>query len=158
MRIGVTTLVVGLATIWLTACAPLAPDRMVVTDADLDFCRSEVNRYRATLGLSALAQSALLDQYAAAAAEYDGTRHIAHAYSSDTHPSASLLRFENEIPWWPIAHSGSVRAVIREGLATMWAQGPSGVHYQAMTNATLTQAGCGAYVANSEATVVQAFR
>ncbi len=151
-------IVVGLAAIWLTACAPTAPEALIVSTADLDFCRSEVNRYRAMLSRAALEQSPLLDQYAAAAAEYDGVRHIAHAYSNDTRPSASLLRFENEIPWWPTARSGSVRAVIREGIAAMWAEGPNGSHYQAMTNATVTQIGCGAYVANSEATVVQAFR
>jgi hypothetical protein len=153
-----TIMVVGLATIWLTACAPSAPDPLIVSAADLDFCRSEITRYRAMVPRSALEQSPLLDQYAAAAAEYDGVRHAAHAYSNDTRPSPSLLRFENEIPWWPVARSGSVRAIIREGIAAMWAEGPSGAHYQAMTNATVTQMGCGAYVGNSEVTVVQAFR
>jgi hypothetical protein len=69
-----------------------------------------------------------------------------------------LLRFENEIPWWPLATYRTVRAVIRDGIAAMWAEGPGGAHYQSMTSTSVSLFGCGAYVGDGEVTVVQAFR
>ena len=110
------------------------------------------------LSRPALEQSAALDEYAATAAEYDGSRHTAHAYANSTDFSGGFVRFENEIPWWSLRLYGTVRAVIRQGIATMWAQGPSGEHYQSMMHPAVTQFGCGVYLGNGEVTVVQAFR
>ena len=107
---------------------------------------------------AALQQSAALDEYAATAAEYDGTRHTAHAYSNSTNFSGGFVRHENEIPWWSLRIYGSIRAVIRQGIATMWAQGPTGEHYQGLTHPAMTQFGCGVFQGNGEVTVVQAFR
>ncbi len=150
---------VGLATILAAACAyaPLEPGSGAAA-ANLQFCLSEINRYRATLNRAALQQSSSLDDYAATAAEFDGSRHNAHAYANSTNFSGGYVRFENEIPWWSLRIYGSVRAVIRQGLATMWAQGPTGEHYQTMTHPATREFGCGVYLGNGEVTVVQAYR
>ena len=78
-----------------------APPSGLSTDfaTELEFCGTETNRYRATLGLPPLTRSSDLEAYAAAAARQDG----------------------NELPWWPRT---SVRTVIQQGLATMWAGDP----------------------------------
>jgi hypothetical protein len=131
------------ATILSAACAPNAPTPSTATAADLEFCLSETNRYRAMANRTAVEPSTQLDEYTAAAAQYDGIRHIAHAYSDAIHPPAGFVRVENEIPWWPVATYGTVRTVLRQGIAAMWAQGPSGGHYQNLTHASVTQLGCG---------------
>jgi uncharacterized protein YkwD len=126
------------------------------TAADLSFCVQETNRYRASVGLGALSQSAALESYAATGAQVDGRAHVAHSHFTNTSGGGVALA-ENVIPWWPLADYGTVQEVMRQGLAQMWAEGQSGVHYKNITG-RYTQLGCGVFVDNGEITVVQDFR
>jgi hypothetical protein len=149
-----------LTTISLSGCGastPAAPDSPAAA-ADLRFCVSETNRYRAMVNRGEIEQSSTLETYAAIAAEYDGRRHTAHGYANSANHDGAFARLENEILWWPLANYGSVRAVIRLGIAAMWAEGPNGGHYKILTDANTTLMGCGVFVGNGEVTVVQAFQ
>ena len=110
------------------------------------------------VNLAPIEQSSTLETYSAEAAEYDGSRHTAHGYSNLKNRDGAFARLENEILWWPLVNYGSVRAVMRQGIAGMWAEGPAGAHYQVLTDRNATLMGCGVYVANGEVTVVQAFQ
>ena len=122
-------------------------------EAELTFCVNETNGYRATQGLSALTRSSALETYAAAGAQEDGLAHAPHQHFRSTN-GGGLARAENEIPWWSAT---SVHAVIQQGLAMMWAEGPGGGHYENMRG-PYTQLGCGVFVNGNEITVVQNFR
>jgi uncharacterized protein YkwD len=122
-------------------------------DAELAFCVSETNRYRAMVGQRALSRSATLEAYAADGAREDGLAHAPHQHFRRTSGGGIALA-ENEIPWW----SGtSVRTVIQQGLAMMWGEGPGGDHYENMRG-PYTQLGCGVFVNGTEITVVQNFQ
>jgi len=136
---------------------PYAPDSPTAL-ADLRFCVLETNRYRAMVNRAEIEQSSTLETYAAIAAEYDGTRHTAHAYSNLRNRDGAFARLENEILWWPLVNYGSVRAVIRQGIAAMWAEGPAGAHYKVLSDPNATLMGCGVSLGNGEVTVVQAFQ
>ena len=56
-----------------------------------------------------------------------------------------------------IAFCGSVRAIVRQGLSQMWAEGPGGSHYENMKGA-YTEMGCGIFISNGEVTVSQDFK
>ena len=134
---------------------PVQPPAALPADfeSELNLCISEINRYRATLGLPALTRSSALDGYATAGAREDGLAHVAHRHFRATDGGGIALA-ENEIPWWS---SPSVRTVIQQGLAMMWAEGPGGPHYENMRG-PYTEVGCGVFVNGNEITVVQAFR
>ncbi len=121
-------------------------------EADLTFCVTETNRYRATQGLSALTRSTALEAYTAAGARQDGLAHAAHQHFVTTSGGGIALA-ENELPWWSAT---SVHAVIQQGLAGMWAEGPGGGHYENMRG-SYTKLGCGVFVNGNEITVVQDF-
>jgi uncharacterized protein YkwD len=126
------------------------------TTADLAFCVSEVNRYRAMAGVPALTQSSTIEAYAAEGAQQDGTAHAAHQHVTQSPPTRTWG--ENEIIWWPIVIHESIQAVIKAGFAQMWAEGPNGDHYQNIVSTRYTETGCGVYVANGEITVTQDFQ
>jgi uncharacterized protein YkwD len=121
--------------------------------SELVFCVDETNRYRTSVNRPPLGRSGTLETYAAAGAQQDGVAHVAHQHFTTTNGGGIALA-ENEIPWWG---SSSVHTVIQQGLAVMWAEGPSGGHYQNIVG-PYTQLGCGIFVNGSEITVVQDFR
>ena len=123
---------------------------------DLDFCVAETNDYRASIGRSALVQSAVLESYAAAAAPHDGSARAVHQYFHRTR-GGGVAFAENQLPWWPLAQYGSVREVIRHGMAMMWAEGRGGGHYDNIVG-RYTEVGCGVFIDGPRVTVVQAFR
>jgi uncharacterized protein YkwD len=127
-----------------------------VAGADLTFCVSETNRYRATVGAPALIESAPLEAYAADGARIDGLAHVPHSHVTSTN-GGGVAFAENEIPWWPLVQFGTVQAVIRQGIAQMWAEGPGGGHYENIKG-PYTTLGCGVFIQNGEITVVQDFR
>jgi uncharacterized protein YkwD len=140
---------------------PVSPDSIATDAATLAasaaFCVDEVNRLRATADASPLTRSGRIDAFSAEAARVDGVAHEAHTYFRMTNGGNGTVRAENVIAWWKVAQYGSVRTVIRQGLATMWAQGPGGSHYEIMTG-NYTEMGCGVFVSNGEVTVSQDFR
>ena len=149
-------LVAGLA----TACgreSPSAPSlsagSSVNLSANLSYCADEVNRYRASVGLSTLTRSADLEAFAAQAAKADGLSHQAHHWFTTT-GGGGMSAAENEILWW---QGYGVRSVIQQGLQQMWQGGPAGEHYDIMVG-PYSQIGCGIFVNGSEVTVAQDFR
>jgi uncharacterized protein YkwD len=125
--------------------------------AEVGYCVERTNRYRSSVGRSALDRSAALEEYAAAAARTDGLAHVAHQHARTTNSGNGLSRAENAILWWSLRHYGSVQRVIRDGLAEMWGQGASGQHYRNLVG-SYSEVGCGVFVNGDEVTVVQAFR
>ncbi len=122
----------------------------IVTDAgtaggpgdDLQHCVDELNRYRAMVGVAAVTRSSALGTFAAAGAMSDSMTGTAHGHFRAT--SGGGIAFgEDEIPGWPTATYGSVQAIIDQGFAQMWAEGPGGAHYVNMSNPMYTEAGCG---------------
>jgi uncharacterized protein YkwD len=142
------------------AGGPVSPDS-VATDAgtladSAAFCVEEVNRFRATVGAPALTRSSRIDAFSTDAAHVDGEAHEAHSYFRMTNGGNGTARAENVIPWWKAAQYGSVRTVVRQGLAMMWAEGPGGSHYENMKG-NYTEMGCGVFISNGEVTVSQDF-
>jgi len=122
------------------------------SEADLTFCVTEANQYRASIGKAPLTRSSTLEAYAATGAHDDGLAHTGHGHF---HTAPGVARAENEIPWW--AHLASVHEVMQQGLAQMWAEGPGGGHYENLRG-PYTEVGCGVFRSGSEITVVQDFR
>jgi len=144
------------------AGGPMSPDSIAADAstiaASTAFCVDEVNRLRATAGLSALQRSGRIDEFSTDAAKVDGEAHEAHTYFRMTNGGNGTARAENMIPWWKASQYGSVRTIIRQGLATMWQEGPGGSHYENMKGG-YSEIGCGVYVSPAgEVTVSQDFR
>ena len=108
------------------------------------------------IGRPALVRSVELEAYAAAAAPHDTKARTAHHYFRKT-SGGGVAFAENQIPAWPLPRFGSVREIIRSGLAMMWAEGRGGGHYDNLAG-RYTQVGCGVFVQTDRVTVVQAFR
>ena len=124
--------------------------------SELEYCVAETNQYRASIGRPALIRSVALEAYAATAAPYDRAARAAHRYFRKTN-GGGVAFAENQIPGWPLPQFGSVREIIRSGLAMMWAEGRGGGHYDNLAG-SYTQVGCGVFVHGNLVTVVQAFR
>jgi uncharacterized protein YkwD len=160
-----STIVIGSVTGCQQVGNPTAPDAAVANggnatadmSADLAFCVSEINRLRATVGAPALAQSGTIETFSNEAAQIDGGAHETHKHFRDTNGGHGTAMAENEIPWWNISDWSSVHNVIRQGLATEWAEGPGGSHYENMTG-RYTQVACGISVKGNEVTVTQDFK
>jgi hypothetical protein len=135
------------------AHAPVSPDDVLVND--LAFCVSETNRYRAMAGVPALATMPDLQTYAMAAAQADAETKVPHSYFSDHEPEAPAAENEEQFVLGSIGHSA--HDLISQALATFFAQGPGGDHYDNLVG-PYTQIGCGTYAAGSLYVVVQDFR
>lgn len=122
------------------------------------FCVDETNRYRAMVGKASLARDSGLEIFADEGAQQDAAQKSAHAHF--THNENGTAYAENEIPgWfgWTLSQYKDVHGVIQAGLATMWAEGPGGGHYDNMTG-DYTKLGCGVNVAGDQVTVVQDYK
>ena len=141
-----------------TACSTssTAPTESPTFDlqTELAFCRDEINRYRASVGRTALARSQPLETFAADSARVDGLAHVAHQHFGATSGGGGVSAAETEILWW---NGFSVHTVIHDGLAQMWTAGASGEHYAILTGA-FAQVGCGISVNAGEVTVTEDFR
>jgi uncharacterized protein YkwD len=132
---------------------PTSSSASPTLEADLVFCVTETNQYRATLGLAPLTRSGALEAYAAVGAREDGLAHVGHQHFRATN-GGGIARAENEIPWWG---GSSVHRVIEQGLSLMWAEGPGGGHFENMRG-PYREVGCGVFVNGGEITVVQNLR
>lgn len=114
----------------LVACSgtPSSPSPVSLpnrgTTADLTFCVSETNRYRAMVSKSALAKSASVETFAAAAAETDTQDMTPHSYYLSHLPGGPSA--ENEAPDWSLRLYGSVQNAIAQAIAAFWSEGPGG--------------------------------
>ena len=124
--------------------------------ADAGYCVDEINRLRSTVGAQALSSSDDVQAFSNEAARVDGDAHEVHKYFRETGGNG-VSRAENEIPWWSLGQWGSVRAIIKQGLAKEWAEGPGGGHYDNMT-AGYQVVACGISIKNGEVTITQDFR
>jgi hypothetical protein len=136
--------------------APRPEASMAAYAGELAYCAAQTNEYRASIGRLALVRSAVLEAYAATAAPHDGAARAVHRYFRRTR-GGGVAFAENQVPWWPLGQFGSVREVMRSGLAMMWAEGRGGGHYDNIVG-PYTQVGCGVFVDGANVTVVQAFR
>ena len=141
----------------LTNPDSVAGDWSAGSASDAAFCAAEINRLRATVGLRPLAQSQTVETFSNTAARIDSAAHEEHKHFRETNGGGGVVGAENEIPWWNLSEWGSVQAVIREGLAVQWSEGPGGVHYDNMTGG-FSQTACGISIRNREVTVTQDFR
>jgi uncharacterized protein YkwD len=152
--------------IWCAACAssPAGPSPAAGDGTDASaysgertICVQVANQYRASVGKPALTRSAVLDEYATAAARTDGTVKIAHHHARTTNLGNGISKAENAILWWSLRYYGTVESIVRRGLDDMWKQGEGGSHYTNIVG-SFTETGCGIFVNGDEVTVVQAFR
>lgn len=128
-------------------------------DPDLQFCMSETNRHRATLGKPAVKHSVELERFSSAAARVDATNKSPHSHFRNTN-GGGISRAQNEIPgWlgWNLDVFKDNKTIIEEGLKMMMAEGPGGGHYENIIG-NYTEIGCGIFVNGKEVTVVQDFR
>jgi hypothetical protein len=124
------------------------------TAADLAFCASETNRYRAMAGRPALTESPSVEAFAAAAAQADSQTGIPHSYYY-TH--AQGFAAENEALDWSLAQLRSVHNGIAQAINSFWSEGSGGGHYENLVG-PYTQLGCGLFVSGPLITIVQDFR
>jgi hypothetical protein len=168
MRRVLVASVMGLLAVVGTACGKLQPptspsgtgpgagassSAAASVATELSFCVAETNRLRGTMGLPALTESPVLEEFASAAAEHDANVKTAHQWFGLTQ-GGGVSRSEVETLWWK---GQGVHDVINGGLATMWRQGPGGTHYDILTK-PWAETGCGVFVNGSEVTVAQEFR
>ena len=126
------------------------------TSADLAFCVSETNRYRAMAGRPPLARSAALESYAAAGAQADAEAGVAHSHFKRTN-GGGVAAGENEVVNAPVTMFRSVNRAIAEAIRGFYGEGPRGSHYRILTG-QFSSVGCGVYVGNRRITIVQDFR
>ena len=55
-----------------------------------------------------------------------------------------------------LSRYGSVRAIVRDGLASQWSEGPGGVHWENITG-NYTEFACGIATKDGEVTITQDF-
>jgi hypothetical protein len=138
------------------AASPSSPSAATGTssvDSAVAFCADQVNQYRAKAGLAAVSRAADLEDFAAHAAEHDARLGVPHQYFLSTN-GGGISMAENQLLLWK---GYSIDDVISQGMATMWAEGSSGSHYQVLTG-NYTQVGCGVFISNGEVSVSQDFR
>jgi hypothetical protein len=123
---------------------------------ELRACVDQTNQYRATASLPALKRSEALEAYASKSARVDAKSRVPHQYFEKT-DGGGIAMAETLVPWWPLSRYGSVREIVRRGLAAMWAEGRGGGHHDIIVG-KYAEVGCGIYSDGSRVTVVQAFR
>lgn len=111
-------------------------------DEAAQVCVDEINRYRATLGLPALARWRDAEACASDQARQDSETGEAHGAFGQCGEWA-----QNECPGWPMPWEES----IVDCLALMWAEGPGEDfnlhgHYINMSNPEYTEVACGFYL------------
>jgi uncharacterized protein YkwD len=145
-------LLIAAAGLALPGCAYVGPSPADV-ETELTFCVKEVNRYRALLGMAALARASDLDAYATDSATIDAKAGEPHQHFS-TGNGGGVARAETELLGW---RNGSIHTVIEQGLSLMWQEGPGGEHYQIIVG-PYTEIGCGLFVGAGGVTVAQDYR
>jgi hypothetical protein len=137
----------------LPSSAPSSAAGTASLSADLQFCTDEINRYRATAGRPPLARSDSLESFAAEAVRHDATAGVPHLLFTNTN-GGGVAKAETELLRW---RNYAVRDVIRQGLAGMWAAGPSGEHYDILVG-PYNEVGCGVFINGRDVSVSQDFR
>jgi hypothetical protein len=97
-------------------------------------CVDTINKYRATLGLPALARWTAAEPCSNDQAKSDAATGTGHGAFGKCRESA-----QNECPGWP----GPAEKMIPSCLKAMWAEGPGGGHYENMASRRWTKVTCG---------------
>jgi hypothetical protein len=113
-----------------TAAAPTSTDG----SSPAEICVATINQYRAQKGLQPYARWSDTETCADSQAKNDGTSSSAHGAFGKCAEVA-----QNECPGWP----GPPATMIPECLKAMWAEGPGGGHYEAMSSHLYTKVSCG---------------
>ena len=127
-----------------------------ITDADLAFCMSETNRFRAMQGKTTLARSAALEAYGADSARIDQQANQAHQHYTSTNGGGVSLAENEVLSVSPNAVSLSTQNAIQFALSLFYSEGPGGGHFQNMMG-SFSSVGCGVY-RGTTITVAQEFR
>ena len=120
---------------------------------EMGYCVDEINRYRATIALPPLDRAAPLEDYATDSARIDTAARQPHTHFRDTN-GGGVAQAETELLLWPNADA---RAVLQQGIRTMWKEGPGGSHYDVLTGSYGT-VGCGIFVDGNMMTISQDFK
>jgi uncharacterized protein YkwD len=126
-----------------------------LTDADLTFCVSETNRYRAMRGRAPLTRSTALEGYAADSARIDQQANKAHQHYISTN-GGGVASAENEFTSSANV-SVTAQSTMQFAINLFFGEGPGGGHYENLVG-SYTQVGCGVYRTADVMTVVQDFR
>ncbi len=97
-------------------------------------CVDTINQYRAMKGLAPYARWTETETCADSQAANDATTTRAHGAFGKCSEVA-----QNECPGWP----GPPATMIPQCLQAMWAEGPGGGHYEAMSSRLYTKVSCG---------------
>jgi uncharacterized protein YkwD len=133
--------------------SPPPSGTLEVTTADLEFCVSETNRYRAMRSKAPVTRSTALETFAHDAAVSDAASNIPHNYYRS---HATGISAENQF----IAgrqSNDTIRSTIQFALAVFWGEGPGGGHYENMIG-PYTQVGCGFAIEANRILISQDFR
>lgn len=147
----VATLIGGCQATTTTTPSPLPAGG---TTADLAFCVSEANGYRAMVGAPALTESRSVETFAAAAAQSDAADGTPHAYYRSHLPVGNSAENEAAVA---LFGTTTIQDDIRTAIGEFWSEGPSGGHYQNLVG-PFTQLGCGLFVSTGMVLIVQDFR
>ena len=99
-----------------------------------EVCVATINEYRATKGLPPYARWTDAETCADGESQSDAMTLRAHGAFGKCGEFA-----QNECPGWP----GPAGTMIPKCLASMWAEGPGGGHYDAMSSTKYTKVACG---------------
>ena len=125
------------------------------TASDLAACVQDINNDRARAGRGPYAESTALEAFAATGAQQDAASGTAHGHFLGVNGGGVALA-ENEYLREP--SGSSIQTAIQIADAIFFAEGPGGGHYENLTSAAYTQAGCGIVVVNGAITIVEDFR
>ncbi len=146
------------------ACGPAFPNgpsgekggSNMPTAADLAFCVSDINAYRAQANRPSLTESTALDTFAAQGAQIDGASGVAHSHFTSSN-GGGIATSENELLALDLTVAPTIQAAMHAANATFWGEGPTGPHYQILVGPYL-QVGCGAFTTNGAVTIVEDFQ
>ena len=127
------------------------------TAADLAFCVQDVNGYRARTGRTPYAESPALEAFAGTSAREDSTANVPHAHFTGTN-GGGVASAENEVLNGAFGSAAHIEDAIRSANALFFSEGPGGGHYEHLVSASLTELGCGVYVADGRITIAEDFR
>jgi hypothetical protein len=122
-----------------------------------DFCVSETNRYRQTIGNPALVHSAEIEAYADEGAEVDFETSPHNHFTSTG--GGGIAFAENECPaqlGWMLAPGEDVTSAVGRCIKAFYDEGPGGGHYQNLMG-PYTKVGCGIFDGGGKITIVQDF-
>jgi hypothetical protein len=126
-----------------------------ISDADLMFCVSETNRYRAMLSRAPLTRSSALEAYATDGARIDQQANQPHQhFISGNGGGVALAENEQTIP---ANTTVSTQSAMASMLSLFYSEGPGGGHYQNIMGGS-TQVGCGVYRTADVMTITEDFR